>query len=84
MRLLVVLLLLFVFYLLVKVLIGFAFLSSRQRMRRESMGGDMVQDPNCETYIPRSRAIEKKMAGQTVYFCSQPCLDAFFEKRRAS
>jgi YHS domain-containing protein len=83
-RLLVILFLLFVLYLVVKVLIGFAFLSSQRQKRREQLGGEMVRDPVCETYVPRSRAIEKKMNGQTVYFCSQPCMDAFFEKRRAS
>jgi YHS domain-containing protein len=83
-RLLVILFLAFVLYLVVKVSIGFAFLSSQRRKRREELGGEMVQDPICNTYIPRSRAIEKTIGGQTVYFCSQPCVDAFFEKRRAS
>ena len=84
MRLLVTLVLLFVVYLVLRVLIGFASLSGRQRRRTEESGGEMVQDPVCETYIPRSRAIEKKVSGQTVYFCSQQCMDAFEQKRRAS
>ncbi len=84
MRLLNILFLLFVLYLVVKVLIGFAYLSRQRRKRREQLGGEMVQDPVCETYIPRSRAIEKKVSGQTVYFCSQECADAFDQKRRAS
>ncbi|MBI3812721.1 MAG: transcriptional regulator [Nitrospirae bacterium] len=84
MRLLVTLFLIFVVYLVMKMLIGFASLPGRQRKRREESGGEMVQDPVCETYVPIGRAIEKKMNGQTVYFCSQPCMDAFFEKRRAS
>lgn len=84
MRFLVILFLSFVLYLVIKVLFGFAFLSSQRRKRREQSGGEMVRDPVCETYIPKSRAIEKTVSGQTVYFCSQPCMDVFFEKRRAS
>lgn len=84
MRLLTILFLLFVLYLIVKVLIGFAYLSSRQRKRREELGGEMVRDPVCETYIPKATAVVKYSDGQTVYFCSQECMSAFFEKRRAS
>jgi YHS domain-containing protein len=84
MRLWVILVLLFVLYLAVKVLIGFTYLSSQRRKRREELGGEMVRDPVCETYIPRSRSIEKNLSGQIIYFCSQECMNAFFEKRRAS
>ena len=84
MRLWVILVFLFVLYLAVKVLIGFAYLSSQRRKRREQLGGEMVQDPVCETYIPKATAIVKDGNGRTVYFCSQECMNAFFEKRRAS
>jgi YHS domain-containing protein len=84
MRLLTILFLLFVFYIVVKVLIGFAYLSSRQRKRREQLGGEMVQDPVCETYVPKTAALAESVNGQTVYFCSQKCADAFFKERRAS
>jgi uncharacterized protein len=84
MRLLVILFLLYILYRVVKMLIGFAYLSSRQRKRREALGGDMVCDPVCETYVPKATAIVKNVNGQTVYFCSQECADAFFKERRAS
>jgi uncharacterized protein len=80
MRLLTTLLLLFVFYLVIKLLIGFTYLSNQRRKRREQLGGEMVCDPVCETYVPKSTAIEKKMNGETLYFCSQPCLDAYLRK----
>ena len=84
MRLWVILVLIFVLYLAVKVLIGFTYLSSQRRKRREQLGGEMVRDPVCETYIPRTTALVKYSDGQTVYFCGQKCMNAFFEKRRAS
>jgi uncharacterized protein len=81
-RLLVILFMSFVLYLVVKVLIGFTFLSSQRRKRREELGGEMVQDPVCQTYVPKTTAIAKNVSGQTIYFCSQKCADAFFKERR--
>ena len=80
MRLWVILVLIFVLYLAVKALIGFTYLSSRRRKRRGELGGEMVRDPVCETYIPRTTALVKYSDGQTVYFCSQLCVDAYLKK----
>ncbi len=38
---------------------------------------EMVQDPNCLTYIPRSTAIRKGFGSETHFFCSQACADEF-------
>lgn len=42
---------------------------------------DMVQDPNCEIYIPKSGAVVKTVSGNTHYFCSRKCADEFEQKR---
>ena len=42
---------------------------------------EMVQDPNCLTYIPKSTAIRKSVAGETHFFCSQACADEFQRKK---
>lgn len=42
---------------------------------------EMVQDPACLTYIPRSSAIRKTVNGETHYFCSQACVDEFQRKK---
>ena len=42
---------------------------------------EMVQDPNCLTYIPKSGAIRKSVGGETHFFCSQACVDAFQRKK---
>ena len=81
MRLLVILVLLFVLYLVVKVLIGFAYLSSQQRKRQERLGEEMVRDPVCEVYIPKASAVAKNLDGRIVYFCSQECADAYAKNR---
>ena len=36
---------------------------------------ELVQDPNCHTYLPRSQAIRRKIRGNEYFFCSPACLD---------
>ncbi|MBE9535593.1 MAG: hypothetical protein IMF07_00295 [Proteobacteria bacterium] len=43
-------------------------------------GEEMVKDPNCDTYIPKADAIKKKVGGETLFFCSQKCLDEYRNK----
>ena len=42
---------------------------------------EMVQDPNCLTYIPKGSAIRKSVGGETHFFCSQACVDEFQSKK---
>ena len=42
---------------------------------------DMVQDPFCHTYLPRSQAIRRKIRGQEYCFCSPGCLEKFLALR---
>jgi YHS domain-containing protein len=41
--------------------------------KRRLDGDEMVQDPQCKVYVPLSRALERKVGGQTLYFCSEDC-----------
>lgn len=43
----------------------------------ERAGGTLVQDPQCGTYLPKSRALAVTAGGQTKYFCSPACRDAY-------
>jgi hypothetical protein len=48
-------------------------------------GGDLVRDRVCNTFVPRSRALEARVDGETQYFCSPACRDsALGSTRRAS
>ena len=38
---------------------------------------DMVQDPVCKTYIPRRDAIKKSIKGRQYFFCSEECASKF-------
>lgn len=39
--------------------------------------GQMVEDPECHTFVPRSTAVIEKIDGQTYCFCSKQCAIAF-------
>jgi uncharacterized protein len=43
----------------------------------ERSGGELVRDPHCGTYIPKSRAIVTGSGDSVIYFCSTACRDAF-------
>lgn len=43
---------------------------------------DLVEDPNCKTYIPLTSAIKDVIDGQTCYFCGRQCRDEYRRKGR--
>jgi YHS domain-containing protein len=42
-----------------------------------SAGGELKKDPVCGTFISTSSAIQKRLGGETYYFCSTECRDKF-------
>lgn len=44
---------------------------------RHALRDELVRDPVCETYIPRSRAITRTAGDTTYYFCSPDCAARF-------
>ena len=58
----------------------------REKISRGPEGGvfdEMVQDPYCETYIPKREAVKKVIEGQTYSFCSEECANKFEAEKRA-
>ena len=49
-------------------------LSMRKKVNRRSEPEELVQDPYCQTYIPKRSAMKKKIAGRLYYFCNQECM----------
>lgn len=45
--------------------------------RRGPDGEDLVRDPACLTYVPRSAALSATVAGQSYFFCSAACAESF-------
>jgi YHS domain-containing protein len=49
----------------------------RGRDPLERAGGELVRDPHCGTYVPKSRAVVSGSGASAQYFCSTRCRDAF-------
>jgi YHS domain-containing protein len=78
MRFLQLLLLFWFFYALVKLLRGATKRRPPQpEPEKTEAGEEMIQDPCCGTYVPRSLAVELVVDGRTYYFCSEKCRDEF-------
>jgi hypothetical protein len=66
-------------------LIANAIFGSRPRQPRpappagpaERVGGTLVRDPQCGTYLPQTRAIRVGSGSDAHYFCSAACRDAY-------
>ena len=49
----------------------------------ERLGGELVRDPQCGTYIPKSRALVTGSGDTALYFCSTDCRDTYEKVRSA-
>ncbi|UCC65983.1 MAG: YHS domain-containing protein [Deltaproteobacteria bacterium] len=79
MRYLILFVLLCLFYYFFKKVF---FPSKRQekilrRHRVESADKELVQDPQCHTYIPKETSLKAQINGEVCYFCSRECLEKF-------
>jgi uncharacterized protein len=54
--------------------------SARKKVNHWPESEELVQDPYCQTYIPKRSALKKKIAGRLHYFCSHECLKNYVKK----
>jgi hypothetical protein len=76
-----------VILLVIRLVVSFirgTLVTSRQRVVRrgqagspERIGGRLVQDPQCGTYIPEERAITYGRGDRAQHFCSEQCRDTW-------
>lgn len=45
-------------------------------------GEDLVQDPFCKTYVPKSQAYVQDVEGRQEYFCSQTCCEKYLSEKK--
>ena len=69
--------------------LGYSFLQAllptrnkrdKRDKNRSERGEQMVQDPECGTYLPLSEALGATIRGQQHYFCSRKCRSQFKKK----
>ena len=58
-------------------LIARSYFSPSQKEGRVPGSMEMVQDPNCQIYIPRAEAIQRVISEKAYFFCSGECADAY-------
>lgn len=54
--------------------------SSKKRNLSWQIQDELVKDPMCGIYIPKSKAIKAKINGQTYYFCSKECKKSYIKQ----
>ena len=79
MRYLIIFALIYLFYYLFKK----TFFPSKRTRKvfrkypRATADKELVQDPQCHTYISKEGALKTSINGEVFYFCSQECLEKF-------
>jgi uncharacterized protein len=55
----------------------------RKKLSRGSEPEELVQDPYCQTYVPKRTAVRKRVKGRDYYFCTKECLRKFLEEKKS-
>jgi YHS domain-containing protein len=73
-----------VVYYALKTLVRSAVRGYHQEDRKRSalMGEEMVLDPQCRTYVPKRRAVGRRIDGTLLYFCSETCAKAYEQQHK--
>ena len=73
-----------ILFLLVRNMIRGFFSSSQSRRTMQQpqpppvpLGGELKKDPVCGTYVSMATALQEKIKGETVYFCSKECREKY-------
>lgn len=69
--------LIYILYRLVKGIVGAGQKIEHGRREGGEVIDEMVQDPQCGTYIPRQRAVRRRIKGEERYFCSEECAEKY-------
>lgn len=77
-RLLLFLLIIILLYLLFRAI--FRSLMIPKDKEKSRSPEELVQDPYCLTYIPKSMAVKKRMNGYLLYFCCDQCMKHYLKR----
>ncbi|MBW1973246.1 MAG: hypothetical protein DRG20_01850 [Deltaproteobacteria bacterium] len=78
-RYIIFILLFYLFYKLLRSILSSSS-SKKDLNKKPAITEEMVQDPNCHTFIPKSSAYKKRINGKTEYFCSKECFENYKKK----
>jgi YHS domain-containing protein len=77
-RLILFIILFLILYAILRILIK-DMPARKKKLYQETEPEELVQDPYCQTYIPKRSAIRKRLAGKNYYFCKQECVEKFIQ-----
>ena len=84
MKVVVILVVLYIVYRIVR-MIGRAKVEKVKAYRvddKPSAGEDLVQDPFCRTYVPKSQAYVREIEGRQQFFCSRECCEKYLSDKK--
>ncbi len=84
-RFIITLLLMYLFYRLVKAILSPKGKSTRFPRHKPSGNkviDEMVKDPVCGVYVPKREALSVSYRGETIYFCSPQCQQRYLEAKK--
>jgi YHS domain-containing protein len=67
----------FLFLLIAAILVYRWYKKAPEEQGGEPSSTEMVQDPNCEIYIPVTEAIKAHIGGRDHFFCSEKCVEEY-------
>jgi len=85
MRSILIFILIVVVYQAVKIVVRAALSTYQGGEKRPPRipGEEMVQDPQCRTYVVKDRALIRRIGGRKEYFCSAACADTYERDHRS-
>lgn len=85
MRALLIFILIVVVYQAVKTVVRAALSAYHNGEKRPPRvpGEEMVQDPQCRTYVVKDRALIRHIGGRKEYFCSAACAENYERDHRS-
>ncbi len=86
-RLIIILVLIYLFYRVIRLFhrqrpVGVGSQQIKKVKNMPTVGEDLVEDPNCHTYVPVSQAYRKEIDGKNHYFCSKECCEAYVSEKK--
>ncbi|MDD4356772.1 MAG: hypothetical protein PHN98_05925 [Smithellaceae bacterium] len=84
MKVVVILVVLYIVYRIVRMM-GRAKVEKVKGYRvddKSPAGEDLVQDPFCRTYVPKSQAFVREIDGRQYFFCSRECCEKYLSEKK--
>lgn len=82
-RLLFYILVFYVIYRLVKSRMR-RWISGSEEREIQGTEAELTRDPQCGTYFLKRRGVSAVVRGETIYFCSERCRDAYLAAQTSS